>query len=465
MVKDSVGKFITQIIVMVLVLLVGVIINRSLGTGGKGLLQAIILIPQMLWIIGSLGVDMSNIYYSGRDPQNIPKLVSNSVWLGLVLGFGCIGVVIGGYVALHSINPGIEKQLLGMPPGFFVLMLFTVPMFLVAYFLDSIVYGMDRIHARNIKDIFTNLFFLVVTVVVVANPDAPGDPFRKTLGFGLNMGIYGALITQLFMTGFMMIYSLFLISKFTKWSLFSFDLNYFKAGLKHIGFHAWGANTATFLFYKVAQLVIVYYIVNLPKVTENDLGLYTTSSNLTDKVWFIPGAIVYALLPKITQRNAEEVKTLTAKVSRHTFLITLIILGILCIFIRPLMVFLNTAEFADACYSFWALAPGVLVLAMGKVYGTHLLGTGKAYYAFWFSIITLIINTVLNILWIPVWGIVGSAVATSIAYTIQTVMLYWAFIHETRISPKELIIFNKEDWNVYSRGMHDLWGYIKHRIG
>jgi O-antigen/teichoic acid export membrane protein len=464
-VKDSVGTFVTKIIVMFLTLFVGVILARSLGAAGKGQLAIIVLLPQILWILGSLGLDMSNIYFAGREPETRPKLVANSVWLGLIFGTVAVVIVLAGYMLLHLIDPSIEKQLLGVPPYLFLLMFLTVPMFLVAYFVDSVVYGMDRIHVRNIKEILTNVFSLILTLIFVTDPSAHWPLFDTPFGFGLNMGLYGATITQLAITAFMLIYALWLVSKFVKWDLFRFDWGFFIKGLKHIGFYAYGATAATFLFYKASMLVIAFYIAHLSSITDVDLGLYTTASNISEKVWFIPGAIVYALLPKVTSFSSDEIKILTGKASRHTFLITLVILTILSIFIRPILVFLYTEEFVTSCYTFWALVPGVLVLSMGKVYGTHLLGIGKAYYAFWFSIITLVVNIVLNIIFLPKYGIVGSAVATSVSYTIQTIMLYWAFKREVGIPIYDLFFFRTSDWVVYQKGFGSILTYLKRKNG
>lgn len=463
MVKDSVGKFITQIIVMIISLGVSVILNRSLGADGRGQLQMIILMPQILWILGSLGIDMSNVFFAGREPNRIPKLVSNSIWLGLILGFICIFTIVAGYKVWYSINPAIEKQLLGVPEHLFFMMLFTIPMFLISYFLDSIIYGMDKIHARNIKDIFVNIFFLIITIIIVTRPDAQAPFINRTFGFGLDQGLYGATIVQLMMTGFMVVYSVFLVSKFTKWSLFTFDIAYVGHGLRYIGLYAWGANAATFLFYKVSMLIIAYYIVHLTDLTEADLGNYAVASNICDKIWYVPGSIVYALLPKLTSKTHDAAREITSKASRHTFFITFIIMGFLSLFIKPIIIELFGDEYSNAAAVFWGLAPGVLILSMGKVYGTHLLGIGKPFYAFWFSIITLIVNFILNYYAIPIWGILGSAVSTSIAYTIQTVLLFWAFQRESKTPTSDLLIMKKDDWLVYSRGVTDVWRYISRR--
>jgi len=230
--------------------------------------------------------------------------------------------------------------------------------------------------------------------------------------------------------------------------------------MRYIGFYAYGATAATFLFHRIGIFILTYYIANISRLTNVDLGLFTTASTIMEKLMVIPGSIVYALLPKVTSKSSDEIIVLTSKVSRHTLIVTLITIGFLSIFISPILVFLYGWEYEPAKYPFWWLAPGIILLSMGRVYGTHLLGIGKAYYAFYFSICTLILNAILNIVLIPLMGINGSAIATSIAYAFQTFLMYYAFKRETKIGTGELFLLKRDDFNVYSRGMRELWRYF-----
>ncbi|MBU1023140.1 polysaccharide biosynthesis C-terminal domain-containing protein, partial [bacterium] len=291
-------------------------------------------------------------------------------------------------------------------------------------------------------------------------------PFLKVpFGIGQILGLRGITYGHIMMTVFMAVTSLILISFFIKWKLFSIDLEYFTKGLKSIGFYAFGAATATFLFFKVAVMVITYYIAYTGIVSDADLGRYSQATQIIEKVLIIPGSIAFALLPKVTSKSPEDVKILTAKSARHTLLLTLVSMGVLSIFIRPVFLALYGEDFVDACYPFWALAPGIIFYAVGRIFGTNLLGTGKVFYAFYFSIFTLILNLVLNILWVPKWGITGSAYATSSAYIIHTMLFYWAINRESKIPFRELLVFKKEDWEVYSRGFIGIFSKGKDQNG
>lgn len=443
---------------MVIMLCVSVILRRSLGTDGMGEMAKIVLIPQILWVFCTVGIDLMNIYYAGKEKDKIAKLVSNSFWLGLGLGLISIVLTVGFYFAFHSVLPSIDKLFGNVPKILFFLMLLTIPPYLIGYFIESIIYGLDKITIVNIKRIATQIVYLIAVYILVTDPDALIPLIDKPFNCGLNLGLWGVTYGHILFILFAMGYSLILIRRFVKWKLFAFDWSFLVRGLKNIGLYAFGAAAATFLFFKVAIMVIIYYIAYTGVVSDSDLGLYTTATQTIEKVLLIPSSIAFALLPKVTSKAWVDVLSLTAKSSRHTFMITLLIIGVLSIFIRPILVFLYGVEFENACYPFWFLAPGIVCYSVGRVFGTNLIGIGKVHYAFYFSIVTLIFNLVLNILWIPKWGIAGSAAATSLAYIIQTIMLYWAMNRETKIPLSELLFYKKDDWRVYIKGFKGLFG-------
>ena len=457
MVKDSVGTFLTQILIFVIMLCSSVIIKRSIGVDGFGLMTKLVLIPQILWVFCTVGVDLMNVYYAGKQKENLTKLVSNSVWLAIGFGLFSIAIVSGGYVSLHGAFPQIDKLLGSVPPELYFLMLLTVPPFLIGHFLDSIIYGMDKILVSNLKKISTNLAYLIFILILVTDPDAVIPVINRPFSIGLNLELEGITYAHIMMMVFMGVSSLILITYFVKWKINSFDWKFFLDGLKNIGGYAFGATAATFLFFKVSIIVITYYIAYTGTVSDKDLGLYATATQLIEKVLFVPGAIAFALLPKVTSKSKEDIKDLTAKSARHTLMLIVVIMGVLSIFIRPLFITFFGADFGDACYPFWALTPGIVFYAVGRIFGTNLLGSGKVFYAFYFSIFTLILNLVLNILWVPKWGVTGSAAATSTAYIIHTILFFWALNRESKIPIKELLVFKKEDWEVYSRGFKGIF--------
>ncbi|MBU1024702.1 hypothetical protein KKB99_01705, partial [bacterium] len=159
-------------------LCVSVIINRSIGADGRGEMTKLVLMPQILWVFCTVGVDLMNVYYAGKQKDNLSRLVSNSIWLGLGFGFISILLVTGIYVSLRGSFPQIDKLLGDVPSHLYFLMLLTVPFFLIGHFIESIIYGLDKILITNLKRITTQIAYLLFVLIVVTDPDSL-IPFLK----------------------------------------------------------------------------------------------------------------------------------------------------------------------------------------------------------------------------------------------------------------------------------------------
>ena len=117
-------------------------------------------------------------------------------------------------------------------------------------------------------------------------------------------------------------------------------------------------------------------------------------------------------------------------------------------------------EYLPSVEPLWYLIPGIVALSICKVLGNELAGRGKPIINTYISITSLVVNIPLNFLLIPVLGISGSALASTISYTVSAVLtlVYFSRVSENRIL--DLIILKKSDLELY-RGI--MAGFIGKR--
>jgi O-antigen/teichoic acid export membrane protein len=82
----------------------------------------------------------------------------------------------------------------------------------------------------------------------------------------------------------------------------------------------------------------------------------------------------------------------------------------------PLLGMLRDGAYAGVAGPLWALLPGVVAFAPGAVLAGDFIGRGRPHWNTQASAITLVINVALCVAWIPRWGVVGAAWASSVAY-------------------------------------------------
>jgi Na+-driven multidrug efflux pump len=64
---------------------------------------------------------------------------------------------------------------------------------------------------------------------------------------------------------------------------------------------------------------------------------------------------------------------------------------------------------------------------------------GKPKYAMWTSWLALALNVGANFALIPVLGILGAALASTIAYAASAVAVVWCYLHETKLPAREMV--------------------------
>jgi O-antigen/teichoic acid export membrane protein len=111
---------------------------------------------------------------------------------------------------------------------------------------------------------------------------------------------------------------------------------------------------------------------------------------------------------------------------RRLFLAFFLFLGfvnLIFVFIgRSLMIMLYGADFAPSYGAYLFLIPASFGLTFGSLFNTYIWSKGFPVMCIVMPFIALLINIGLNIWWIPLFGIRGASMATSVAY------LAWLFL-------------------------------------
>ncbi len=89
--------------------------------------------------------------------------------------------------------------------------------------------------------------------------------------------------------------------------------------------------------------------------------------------------------------------------------------------------------------------PALLFIGPGGIIHAYFMGRAYPIQLVWITIITGIMNIVLNIIYIPKFGILAAAAVTSISLFLWFLSLLILFYRESKISYKEILLFNKSD--------------------
>lgn len=168
-------------------------------------------------------------------------------------------------------------------------------------------------------------------------------------------------------------------------------------------------------------------------IDSHAVGVYDSAVRVAETWYFIPALLINSLFPAIVNANATSKHLYHSRIKKlfiFTFIFTFMISLLVAILAPIIMNILYGEEFVGGVKILqiyvWSSIPIAIVILMNNYliiekYRMILLAS---------SFLPLLINIVLNLLWIPNYGIVGSAYATLVSYSFGPIVLI--FFKETR---------------------------------
>jgi O-antigen/teichoic acid export membrane protein len=169
---------------------------------------------------------------------------------------------------------------------------------------------------------------------------------------------------------------------------------------------------------------------------EKQVGLYTAAVRLSEVWYFIPVIVTNSLFPSIVNAKKVSEELYYTRLQRlYTLMVwTAIAIALPMTFLSSWLVTLLFGEaYRDAgpvlMIYIWA---GVFV-SLGVASGAWLTNQNLQNYAFYRTFLGVILNVMMNLVLIPIYGMVGSAIATVIAQ-MMAALVFDLFSNKTRIA-------------------------------
>ena len=178
-------------------------------------------------------------------------------------------------------------------------------------------------------------------------------------------------------------------------------------------------------------------------------GLYSISVILAEKLSHIPQSINVVLFPQVSSLSNEEANALTPRVTRNSLFIVLVAGAVLYLVSRPLLLLFYGTEFLPALKAFQILIPGIVTLSVAKILSSDLSGRDRRIYHTVATAIAFTVNVSLCFAWIPRHGIEGAAWASTVAYTLQSVLMLAFFTKLSGCGLSETVLIRREDLALY----------------
>jgi O-antigen/teichoic acid export membrane protein len=183
------------------------------------------------------------------------------------------------------------------------------------------------------------------------------------------------------------------------------------------------------------------------------VGIYTLAVMLAESIWMVTDAVAVACLPHQVDASTLDAGRLTLRACRFNVLLALLGAAGLALASYPIVRLFYGVPFLPAIPALLALLPGVACYSAQRVCGAYLLRLNCPLRMSAILGGAVIVNLGLNLLWIPRWGIVGAALASTASYALSaTLFVAWA-VQLSGLGLRELITWPSEDTQAIRRAL------------
>jgi O-antigen/teichoic acid export membrane protein len=417
--RQSALIFATSLVQLVFLMIAGILTARYLGPEGKGIALLAFYLPGFLASLGSLSIGESATYDLGRG-LDARRVVSNTIQLAVGLG------LLYALACLALLEPLRQKVVADVPTLYLVLGLVTLPLMLLKNYGDGMLVALKRVNDFVIGNLLLHTTRAVGIFLALVVLDA---------------GVRGAVIAE---------FVAWLLSG--AWYLrgtlrghgfdWRFDTTLAKgtfaySGQSHLGNMAMRAN----------HQVSTFFLSSLRGA--GAVGLFSIVLSFAQMLWYLPDAVGRILFPRVAGSSREEGALLTAKVCRNTLLVTAFGCLLLALFGRWIIVLFYGDEFAASFRPLLLLMPGILAMTLNRVLTKYLSGIGRPFLNAAASIVSFVVNVPLLLWLVGLLGIDGAAIATSVAYCVNGLVVLALFLRESRRGLVETLVPTGDDLRLY----------------
>jgi len=406
--KNSVFTIIANMSELLIALVTGIVLARSLGTEQYGIYVYLMWFLGVVAVIVNLGLaEMSKRFIAeatGRKTADEPRGFAQLTLMlrgGAALLICLVIIVTSGYWARLSGNS--SNQI------YFVLIAFASVPHALTYALISIFRGFQKYEYAAYILLGNNSLRLVLVIILMA----------------LGYGIWEVLIVNISVLGVAVLIGLFLLQRLIPLKgLFlpsPLDTSVRKRALKYAMTMA-GVLGVDYLAYQQAEVFFIGIYCPVEAV-----GFYHIAFRLANmSMMLLPSAFGFVLLPAIAEQfgkgDMEKIKAIYLTSLRYLMAAAVPLATGAITLAGPIISVLYGAEYGPAVILMQILIVPVAILNVGRAAGAVIFGINRPGFILKINIFMAFINIGLSLLLISRYGVIGASIAKSVPLILVTLL-------------------------------------------
>lgn len=417
--KDIIGTFGSNLILIVVSMLSGMITARWLGPNDRGLLALINALPATIYMIVYLGLPQACVYYicKSTNKSSLGDVISNCLIFASLFSFLIIlaTLIFGKYILITFYKD--------VKPLYFFLAILCTPFMLLTSYYEGVLRGVEKFYILNIRNISLSFFTLLTTIFILII---------------FKYGLKGIVIAKFLIALLDTLVILLIITKFVFPIRLKFNLDLAKKMIK-FGIKSHIQNLLIHLHLRIDVYILALFVMPY------EIAYYDIAALIAELMLILPQSINQVILPKLTSLDTNSGILVSTKGSRTTFLITIFeSLGIILLGKTFIKIIYGT-PYIPSYIPLLLLLPGLTIYSINSILISYFTSQNKQEITIVSTFISLILNVILNFLLIPLYKIKGAAIATSISYSFTTAIMMMVYCKRNKVKVTDLFIITKKD--------------------
>lgn len=395
-------SFFSSGVLFVLSVFNGILINRYLGPNLKGEYAYYLNIVNLIVLIFNFGVYQSYPYFKRKKIADAKEKFFNILMLQFFFN-----------LIVSIISSLLVKDIT------ILLFLLLIPIIVLSKQL-SFLSLVEEVRQKNILTMISSSTYTIGLVFIFFT-------VKQNIIF---------VIFMLYLQEILMI--VFFLNKYNyRISVSKFNLSFVLEVLKH-GF----VPMLTVLMSTLNYQIDVFIVKQLLDFT--NVGLYTVGVGFANMIGIIPNVFQEVLFSKATEDGLKKEVVSSLKI---TFYINLVLAVIFLWVADEVIILLYGTQFSEASTVAKIIIFGMIPITFFKIISTLYLVEGKQRLNFIVLFIAVIMNIVLNYSIIPVLGINGAAIASTVSYSISGMLIIYFFLKDNDLKFRSIFTINKKEIN------------------
>lgn len=382
-----------------------IVVTRELGPERRGAYAVLVTVATVTLILGHLSIEPSHTSLWSRTRDHA-AIATNSLLLGLGVG--------GAFAVGAALLAALEPTVLPVPSHTLLLVaLVAIPCNMTGLFLANVLVLRGRIGVVNWGGLLSVCVYCGTLVVLTAAG-------MLTLGWVIVLWTVSAAVTPAVMIAA------------ARPRLRDHDLVLARRALA-MGLRYHAGHISLYLLLRLDVLILNAL------TSPVTVGLYSVAVMLIELTRTAADSIAQVTLHQQMGRDHDSAAALTVRTARLAALLAVASVGLMCACAPFVVPAVYGPAFSGSVPPLLALAPGLAALGATRTISSFLLRLHRPLATSAMAFAALAANVALNLVLIPACGIVGCALASSIAYCGLAVLQIVWFVRVTGVSWRRLV--------------------------